>query len=257
MNTAPIEDAPIESAPVETAPVETVLLDVGGVLVVPNHELVGRVAREHGGRPVPASLGRAHYEGVAAAERPGGFVWDDYRRAVLATVGVPPDALDGAADALGTGMEARAAVVWTTVLPWARTGLAALGATGASLAVVSNSDGTVEDLLFQLGLAQVGPGPGQTVRAVVDSGAVGVEKPDPRIFEIALELIRARRERCVYVGDTVYADVDGATRAGIRPLHLDPVGWCRAVDHEHVADLSAVATLITGDHRRGGGVTAT
>jgi putative hydrolase of the HAD superfamily len=227
--------------------IETVLLDVGGIFVMPDHDLIGRIAVAHGGRPSPDALSRGHYHGIAAGELPGAFTWNAYRRAVLDAVGVPAAEIAAAADELGAAMEGAATGVWTTLLPGAREGLAQLAGTGADLAVVSNADGTVETLLADLALVQVGPGPGVGMGAIVDSGAVGVEKPDPAIFAVALQRMGKDVAGCVHVGDTVYADVDGARRAGIRPLHLDPIGWCQATDHEHVPDLAAVATLVRAE----------
>jgi putative hydrolase of the HAD superfamily len=227
--------------------IEAVLLDVGGVLFMPDHGLVGGVARDYGGRPSPENLCRGHYEGIAAAERSGRFVWDDYRRALLGAAGVPDDGLAAATASLGATLAGAADTVWTTTLPGAREGLARLAGTAAALAVVSNSDGTVEALLGDLGLCQIGPGAGVAMGAIVDSGIAGVEKPDPAIFALALARLGRGPAHCVHVGDTVYADVDGARRAGIRPLHLDPIGWCGATDHEHVRDLAAVATLVAGE----------
>jgi putative hydrolase of the HAD superfamily len=48
----------------------------------------------------------------------------------------------------------------------------------------------------------------------------------------------------VHVGDSVRMDVGGARAAGIRPLHLDPFGFCSAADHEHVRSLEEVAGLV-------------
>jgi putative hydrolase of the HAD superfamily len=134
--------------------------------------------------------------------------------------------------------------VWNEILPGVTDGLARLAATGVALAVVSNSDGTVEALLADLGLAQVGDGPGTPVTAIVDSGVVGVDKPDPAIFSFALDALGLPAAAVVHVGDTVYADVDGATAAGIRPIHVDPVGWCRSPAHDHVDGLGGVADLL-------------
>jgi HAD superfamily hydrolase (TIGR01549 family) len=53
------------------------------------------------------------------------------------------------------------------------------------------------------------------------SEEMGVEKPDARIFELALERIGARPEEVVYVGDSFEADVRGAIGAGIIPIHAD------------------------------------
>jgi putative hydrolase of the HAD superfamily len=88
--------------------------------------------------------------------------------------------------------------------------------------VVSNAGGQIEEVLAGLGVCQVGPGAGVEVAVVVDSTVVGVEKPDPRIFDFALDVIDVPRERVLYVGDTVRNDVLGARAAGLHPLHLDP-----------------------------------
>jgi HAD superfamily hydrolase (TIGR01549 family) len=53
------------------------------------------------------------------------------------------------------------------------------------------------------------------------SEEMGVEKPDPRIFVLALERIGATAAEVVYVGDSVAADVEGAAGAGIIPIHAD------------------------------------
>jgi FMN phosphatase YigB (HAD superfamily) len=61
------------------------------------------------------------------------------------------------------------------------------------------------------------------MRCVVDSHVVGVAKPDPRIFDHALEhFAEFDRDRIAYVGDSVTMDVGGATAAGLLPLLLDP-----------------------------------
>jgi HAD superfamily hydrolase (TIGR01549 family) len=46
-------------------------------------------------------------------------------------------------------------------------------------------------------------------------------KPDPSIFNRALELITSPPERIIYVGDNYYADIMGAQSAGIQPVLLD------------------------------------
>lgn len=53
------------------------------------------------------------------------------------------------------------------------------------------------------------------------SEEMGVEKPDPRIFALALERIGAQPSEAAYVGDSFEADVLGAQGAGILPIHAD------------------------------------
>jgi putative hydrolase of the HAD superfamily len=126
----------------------------------------------------------------------------------------------------------------------AREGLRALAHFGVALAVVSNASGQVEGSLRDAGLCQTGPGDGVTVGAVIDSHVVGVAKPDPRIFEIALDAVGIHPSRAVHVGDVVGADVVGAEAAGIRPLHMDPYGLCGDHSHAHVASMADVAELV-------------
>jgi HAD superfamily hydrolase (TIGR01662 family) len=55
---------------------------------------------------------------------------------------------------------------------------------------------------------------------ILISAAVGVRKPHPRIFQMALEHWGARPERAVMVGDTLGADILGANLAGIRSVWI-------------------------------------
>jgi putative hydrolase of the HAD superfamily len=122
--------------------------------------------------------------------------------------------------------------------------LPALVATGARVAIVSNADGTVEARLREEGICQVGPGPGIPVDAVIDSSAVGVRKPDPRIWEPALAATGATADTAIHVGDSLVTDVGGARAAGIRPIHFDPFRLCPLDEHEHADSMAAVVRLV-------------
>ena len=65
---------------------------------------------------------------------------------------------------------------------------------------------------------------------VIDSHEVGVEKPDPRIFDFALEAAGCAPERAVYVGDIYRIDVVGARAAGIPAILFDRAGRATNVD---------------------------
>ena len=75
------------------------------------------------------------------------------------------------------------------------------------------------------------------VGAVIDSRVVGVEKPDARIFQLALDALGVEASRSVYVGDTVKFDVRGAEGAGLHPVHFDPFYLCSG-EHSHVGALA-------------------
>ena len=130
-------------------------------------------------------------------------------------------------------------------MPGSLDGLRALAATGVALAIVSNSDGTLEERLGTRGSARSDEGAGVPMTIVIDSDAVGVAKPDPAIFHIALEATGVAPERVLHIGDIVGADVAGALAAGVRPLHLDPYGFCDDDSHPHILDIATVAAALT------------
>jgi putative hydrolase of the HAD superfamily len=230
--------------------VEAVFLDVGGVFHLPDPERVGPALRRAGlDGPIDVDvLDRAHYAGAKALEVwPEGDVrvglWDAYLQAYAVEAGVPEECLDDAVAELDVAFAEKG--VWSRVAPGSLNGLRALAATGVALAIVSNSDGTLEARLRNEGICQVGAGPGVPMTVVIDSDVVGVAKPDPAIFRIALEATGVAPERALHIGDTVGADVDGALAAGVRPVHLDPYGFCRDGSHPHVPDLVTVAAVLT------------
>ena len=100
--------------------------------------------------------------------------------------------------------------------PGSRAGLRALADTGVRLGIISNADGLIGQRLAELEILQVGPGVGVAMECVIDSGAVGVAKPDPRIFQIALDAMGIDAADAWYVGDMPGIDVVGAARG--RPV---------------------------------------
>ncbi len=133
----------------------------------------------------------------------------------------------------GPGLTAR---LWSWILPGVPVALEAMKAGGLQLAVVSNSDGSVEQSLVASGLRDY-------FAAVLDSHIVGHEKPDPRIFEKALEMCGADPARTVHVGDMYAADVVGARAAGVHPVLLDPFDDWKNVDCVTLPDI-----VILGQH---------
>ena len=192
----------------------------------------------------PALLFAAHYHGVHAidAAQAAPEVFDDYHRAYGAHLGFDPERAAEAAVVLEDLWATSG--LWRQALPWAADGLAAIAATGVPIVIVSNADGTVADLLLSTGLLQVGPGPGTEVLGIIDSGAVGVAKPDPAIFQLALELAGTTADRAIHVGDAYQYDVRGARAAGIRPVLVDPLGIRADADCERVASLVEVAVAL-------------
>jgi putative hydrolase of the HAD superfamily len=156
-------------------------------------------------------------------------------------VGVPANAVDEAIEHLRN--EYVTGGLWSQVIEGSRDGLAELVAGQAPVGIVSNSDGTIERRLDEMGICQVGEGSGVEVRCFVDSGAVGVEKPDPRIFDFALRVLDVDPDGVWYVGDTPGFDVVGARRAGLEPLLMDPYDVSADIDVIRVTSLHQVAAM--------------
>lgn len=226
-------------------PYDVVFLDAGGVLVSPHTDLIVERFGEAGFAIDAERLFDAHYHGVHAIDvaEAAPEVFGDYHAAYVRHLGLADEHHAAAATVL-QGLWERSSL-WTMPLPWAAAGLAAIAATGIPIVIVSNADGTVADLLTGTGLLQVGPGPGVEVVAIVDSGAVGVAKPDPRIFELALGLAGTTADRAIHVGDAYQYDVRGARAAGVRPVLVDPLDLRPDVDCDRVASLVEVAALLT------------
>jgi putative hydrolase of the HAD superfamily len=238
--------------------VSAILLDAGGVLVFPQPELFRAPLRALGVDPDVAAFEQAHYRAMVVQDLAGtapvaGTWWREYLVGYLAACGVAEDRCHNLAADVAEATKGRA---WTHVGTGAMTGLRDLAALGLPMGIVSNSDGTVQAELRRLGVCYAQDGQeeheGVPVGVVVDSAVVGVAKPDPAIFGIALEALRVPASSTVlHVGDSLRYDVAGARAAGLQPVHLDPHGFCPAPDgHPHVRTLAEVVPLIETLRRR-------
>jgi len=235
---------------VPVADVEAVLLDVGGVFHLPDHSrMLGALSRLDVHTDAD-DLDRAHYAGIAALgddssvghHGDGASIWHRYNRAYALMCGVPDNRLDEATEVLLA--EFARGGVWTRQIPGARDALQSIADRGMRLGIVSNADGTVEEQLRSDGICQLGTGAGVEVHVVLDSGVVGVAKPDPAIFRLALEALRVAPEATIHVGDTPAADVEGALAAGVRPVLVDPYDLHPDAECTRVTGLDAIVELL-------------
>ena len=233
-------------------PPAAILLDAGFTLVFPDGRRIAEPARALG-LVVEAAEVEAAEDAVrrelagfvfastpAHAERDGAMAGGValFRRFLeLARPDAAADLLDRAAAAvwqahLGRNTFARVG----TGVPEA---LARLRAAGIRLAVVSNSEGTLAALFAEIGLARA-------VDTIVDSWDVGVAKPDPAIFHIALERLAVPPGAALMVGDTPATDLAGARAAGVRAALVDPLDLHPDVDAPRFRDLAELVDALIG-----------
>jgi putative hydrolase of the HAD superfamily len=85
------------------------------------------------------------------------------------------------------------------------------------MGVISNRDQPFQELLHEHGI-------GEYFDFALAAGEVQVWKPDPGLFEHALERVGLAPADAIYVGDNYYADVVGSRSAGLKPVLYDPLG---------------------------------
>ncbi|HEX9369332.1 MAG TPA: HAD-IA family hydrolase [Vicinamibacterales bacterium] len=224
-------------------PLETVFLDAGGVFLYPNWWRVSDALATHGVHVSPERLKAADpparrelddlkvIGGTTDATR--GWLFFDL---ILAHAGVAPSERTAAALA-DLHTYHTASNLWEYVPDAVLPALAALRQRGLRLVVVSNANGTLRAHLDRLGLTS-------RFDVVLDSADEGVEKPDPRFFEIALDKSGARKETTVHVGDLYYVDVVGARNAGLRGVLLDEANLRPDADCPRVRSLDELVQKI-------------
>ncbi len=223
------------------------LLDVGGVLLLPEHDRILGALGRAGFTPPVEVLDHAHYAGAAqlvaeVIDTEWPKFWNHYLDAFITRCDIPDDLREDALDHLAQRVRGR------RDLGARRAGLRRRPARAArdrrALGIVSNADGTIEQMLREKRIAHVGTGPGVEVEVIVDSTVVGVAKPDPRIFEIALDAMGVAAADSWYVGDMPAFDVAGARNAGLRPFLMDPDQLHLDADYDRIGSLSELAARV-------------
>jgi HAD superfamily hydrolase (TIGR01549 family) len=109
---------------------------------------------------------------------------------------------------------------WFTV-PGAHDLIDALIARGLAIGIVTNNVLVEQQLKLQR--CQLTP----KVTALITSEEIGVQKPDTRIFEAALDRLNVDAADAVMIGDAWATDIEGALRAGIRAVWINRFGEVR------------------------------
>lgn len=107
------------------------------------------------------------------------------------------------------------------------------------LALVSNFYGNLPMVLAEFGLDGL-------FRAVIESAAVGIRKPDPRIYQLGVDALGLRADEVVVVGDSFRNDILSAKALGCRAFWLKGEGWTADTYDESIPDkvISSLSEIV-------------
>ncbi len=229
--------------------VRTILFDVGNTLTYLDHQRLARVfEREGHSRPLDDVRSAEHrarrllHDECRHSPSNDASRWQRFLGALVAEAGAPESSRAALCESIHRAH--RAENLWRYVPPGTRETLARLRAEGFVLGVVSNADGRVAALLQELDLHGA-------FDVIVDSFHVGVEKPDPAIFALALDALDAPASTSLYVGDLYTVDVLGARAAGMHAALLDPLGMSPETDCVVLRAIDEVSSLVSAGARSG------
>jgi HAD superfamily hydrolase (TIGR01509 family) len=224
--------------------IKVVFFDVGNTLLFPNRERIHAPLAERGFLPEAEHLRdlecrtKNQFDGVMTGLIPSngspdhGFWWMFYSQ-LLSEIGLNDDAVR---DQLVASI--RNSGNWDKIRPGTAEQLREI-AKQYGVAVISNADGKIEDVLQKCGIAQC-------FRTITDSGLIGYEKPHPEIFRQALKRLNAVPEESLYVGDVYSVDYLGATGAGMQALLMDVPGAYRDKGVPRVESLEELQVVLGG-----------
>jgi len=223
--------------------IDTLFLDAGGVVVFPNWVRVSEALARHGVRADPAALADAepyikrqidvaHTISTTNDNRLG-FLYLDL---ILERLGIA--ATEATSAAVREVYEYHQHLnLWERVPETVEPTLQEFRRVGLRLVAVSNANGRLNVLFDRLGLSMY-------FDCLVDSFLEGVEKPDPRLFRIALERAGASAETTLHVGDLYHVDVVGARAAGLSAVLLDAADLYRGYDCQRIRTLGELVPML-------------
>jgi HAD superfamily hydrolase (TIGR01549 family) len=200
---------------------KAVLFDAGNTLIWLDHPFIVQLLREHGVKTTMEGLMEAEYGAKLLMDQMARDTTTDERtrgRIFFAEIFRRVGLDEGSFAPVAQRMFARHAErnLWGGVRERTAETLDELRRRGYRLGVISNADGRAEQALVAVGLRP-------HFELVIDSGLVGIDKPDPRIFHLAAERMGIDPADAVYVGDIYEIDVQGARAAGMRAILIDPL----------------------------------
>jgi putative hydrolase of the HAD superfamily len=225
---------------------KAVLFDAGNTVILINYAAVTKALAQEGFDVQEAPVREAEYRARVridpilaqrhSTEAPE--IFRTYVRYVFEGVGVEwGDPAERAFEAIADYN--RRQNLWNRPHPQAGSVLRSLRRSGLQIGMISNSDGSVERIVTEGGLRPY-------FSFILDSRVVGVEKPDPQIFQIALDRAAVEPGEALYIGDLYSVDVLGARAAGLDTILLDPSGLWNHVECVRAKDLNEAAAIVLG-----------
>jgi FMN phosphatase YigB (HAD superfamily) len=210
------------------AGVRLLCLDAGNTIIFLDHARIARILGGEGIDVTAETLIRCEGEAKrlledGGGERPawahegevGGLGWGRTIATILSQAGVDRARLPAL---LATLWQRHLELnLWWLVPDGLGPALDSIRALGVKAVVVSNSEGMLDVLFARLGIARY-------LDLVVDSGKVGIEKPDPGIWQIALAAYPTPADQVLHLGDTYATDIAGAEALDFRAALIDPFG---------------------------------
>lgn len=221
-----------------------VFFDIGGTLLnfsIEPSALFSKILAEHGVTIDPKRLYRSMRQieasfplplGISAASE--GAYWRAYDEKILEHVGVQPTAA-----ILDEIFRRFREELTLDCFPESVEVLEALRLRGVPLGVISNASHGILGDLVRNDLTGY-------FEHVVYSQAVGVAKPDARIFNEALARFGVDAGLTWHVGDSVEADIEGARGVGIHPVLVDRKGQFDTVAVPRLRDLRGLIPMFDG-----------
>lgn len=231
--------------------IRAVFLDAGNTLVFPRFEDLIADLKEHGHSATPDDFYAAErlakqklddwlWPQIRRGELPKQvdyYYWAAYLRELTRRLGAPESEPGELTKRLIKSFQNLQ--LWSRVMPDTPAFLEGLVAQGYFLGVISNSIGTLEGQLVRLGLARY-------FQAILDSAIVGIQKPHPGIFKLALQRAGVEGSEAVFVGDTYATDVGGAQLAGLTGVLMDGVGAYPDAACPRISALPELARILEG-----------
>jgi len=217
---------------------KAIFFDVGNTLLFPNRERIHAPLAERGFVPDADLLRdlecrtKNQFDGMMTnnGNTDHSFWWMFYSQ-LLSEIRLKDDAVR---DQLVASI--RNSSNWDMIRPGTAEQLHKIGER-YQIAVISNADGKIEDVLQRCGIASC-------FRTITDSGLVGYEKPHPQIFRQALKSMNAAPGESLYVGDVYSVDYLGATGAGMQAVLMDIPGAYRDKGVPRVESLEELQAVL-------------